>query len=78
MNKSDVVEYRRVEVGRLLDGMRVIETGLKPDDLVIVNGLQRARPGSPVQPKAAAGRIAATQSTATAKSASNAGTPATN
>jgi len=78
VNKKDVVEYRRVKVGRLLDGMRVIEAGLKPDDLVIVNGLQRARPGSPVQPKAAAGRIAATQSTASENSASNAGKPATN
>ena len=40
-----MVEYRRVKVGRLLDGMRVIESGLKPDDLVIVNGLQRAASG---------------------------------
>lgn len=27
-----------------------VETGLKPDDLVIVNGLQKARPGAPVAP----------------------------
>ena len=44
VNKDNVVEYRRVKVGRLLDGMRVIESGLRPDDLVVVNGLQRARP----------------------------------
>ncbi len=78
VNKSDVVEYRRVKVGRLLDGMRVIESGLNPDDLVIVNGLQRARPGSTVQPKAAASTIAAAQPTSTDQSVHNAGKPATN
>jgi len=78
VDKHDVVEYRRVKVGRLLDGLRVIESGLKPDDLVIVNGLQRARPGSTVQPKAAASNIAAAQSTSSGHSATNTGKPATN
>ena len=81
VNKEDVVEYRRVKVGRLLDGMRVIESGLSPDDLVIVNGLQRARPGSTVQPKtvaAANNNTVATQSTSTDKSVSYAGKPAAN
>jgi RND family efflux transporter MFP subunit len=79
VNQDDVVEYRRVKVGRLLDGMRVIESGLKADDLVVVNGLQRARPGSKVQPKAAASGVAAAQSTSTDKSiSSSAGKPATN
>ena len=45
VNQDNVVEYRRVNVGRLLDGLRVIESGLKPDDMVIVKGVQRARPG---------------------------------
>ena len=79
VNKDNVVEYRPVKVGRLLDGMRVIESGLNPDDLVVVNGLQRARPGSTVQPKAAATQaIAAAQSSSADKSVSNAGKPATN
>jgi RND family efflux transporter MFP subunit len=78
VGKGDVVEYRRVKVGRLLDGLRVIESGLNPNDLVIVNGLQRARPGSTVQPKAAARSIAATQSTSTGPAAANTGKPATN
>ena len=63
-----MVEYRRVKVGRLLDGMRVIESGLKPDELVIVNGLLRARPGSKVQPKAVASDIAARSSVSTGRS----------
>ena len=50
VNKENVVEYHRVKVGSLHDGMRVIESGIGPDDRVIVNGLLRARPGMPVNP----------------------------
>ncbi|HWB10855.1 MAG TPA: efflux RND transporter periplasmic adaptor subunit [Pirellulales bacterium] len=42
------VEYREVITGPLVDGLRAVEKGLKPGDWVIVNGLQRARPGAPV------------------------------
>ncbi|HVX11512.1 MAG TPA: efflux RND transporter periplasmic adaptor subunit [Pirellulales bacterium] len=44
------VEYREVITGPLIDGLRAVEKGLKPDDWVIINGLQRARPGAPVEP----------------------------
>jgi len=50
VNKENVVEYRPVKVGSLQDGLCVIETGIQPDDRVIVNGLQRARPGTTVKP----------------------------
>jgi multidrug efflux system membrane fusion protein len=40
-----VVQYRPVETGRLVDGLRVVESGLAAGDVVIVNGLQRVRPG---------------------------------
>ncbi len=40
-----------VTLGPLVDGMRVIRTGLGPEDRVIVNGLMRARPGSKVTPQ---------------------------
>ncbi len=43
------VEQRRVELGRLEDGMRVIVAGLSADEPVIVSGLQRARAGSTVK-----------------------------
>lgn len=52
-----VVDKRPVTVGQVFDRMRVIEKGLKPADMVIVNGMQRARPGgkvTPVQPAASA------------------------
>lgn len=45
-----VVEYRSVSLGRLVEGMRVVTKGLKGDEWLVVNGLQRARPGSPVVP----------------------------
>jgi RND family efflux transporter MFP subunit len=78
VGQDDTVEYRPVKVGRLLDGLRVIETGLKPDDLVVVKGLQRARPNSKVQPKLAADTIAAAQPASPEKSVRKAEKAATN
>ncbi|HEX7448434.1 MAG TPA: efflux RND transporter periplasmic adaptor subunit, partial [Pirellulales bacterium] len=49
VNADNKVEYREVLTGRLADGLRVIEKGLKSEEWVIVNGLQRARPGITVQ-----------------------------
>lgn len=46
---DDVVKYRRVKIGMLLGGRRVIEEGLRPNERIIVTGLQRVRPGSKVQ-----------------------------
>jgi multidrug efflux system membrane fusion protein len=43
--------YREVSLGAAVDGLRVIEHGLAAGDRVIVNGLQRVRPGAPVAPK---------------------------
>ena len=40
-------------MGALDDGLRVVKVGLKPDDNVIVDGLQRARVGAKVTPQAA-------------------------
>jgi RND family efflux transporter MFP subunit len=39
------VVYRPVKVGRLTDGLRIVQQGLQPGETVIVNGLQRVRPG---------------------------------
>ena len=54
VNAQNVVEHRPVQVGSLVDARRVIETGLEPGDRVIVNGLQRARPGATVAPQSEA------------------------
>jgi membrane fusion protein, multidrug efflux system len=50
---DDTVEARPVILGPLDDGLRVIREGLKPEDRVIVEGLQRARVGAKVSPHAA-------------------------
>lgn len=52
VNSKNVAEYRVVETGPLQDGgMRVIRKGLNPGENVIVNGLQRVRPGVTVKPQ---------------------------
>lgn len=42
---------RKITIGSISDGLRVVRAGLKPEDWVIVRGLQRARPGQKVTPK---------------------------
>jgi RND family efflux transporter MFP subunit len=51
VNDQNVVERREVKLGRLSDGLQVIQDGLKSEDLVIVNGIQRVRDGAKVDPK---------------------------
>jgi membrane fusion protein (multidrug efflux system) len=51
VNSENVVEKKSIRMGRLVDGLRVIEDGLQPDERVVVNGLQRARPGAKVDPQ---------------------------
>jgi multidrug efflux system membrane fusion protein len=48
---DDRVEARAVELGPLDEGLRVVRTGLKPEDRVIIDGIQRARVGAKVAPK---------------------------
>jgi RND family efflux transporter MFP subunit len=50
---DETVEAKPVTLGGLDEGLRVIKDGLKPDDKVIVEGLQRARVGQKVAPHAA-------------------------
>jgi membrane fusion protein, multidrug efflux system len=51
VNKDNVVEQRKVEPGQLDGTLRVITSGLTPDDQVVVSGLQRAVAGSKVAPQ---------------------------
>jgi membrane fusion protein, multidrug efflux system len=52
VDQDDVVEQRPVQIGALIDGMRVIAQGLGADDRVVIEGIQRAIPGSKVAPQA--------------------------
>jgi RND family efflux transporter MFP subunit len=51
VNKDDIVEYRPVKTGALREGLRVVEGSIGPKDLVVVDGLLRARPKLKVSPK---------------------------
>jgi multidrug efflux system membrane fusion protein len=48
LKPDTTVEYRPVSVGRLFDGLRAVESGLKPGERVVINGLMRVRPGMKV------------------------------
>lgn len=72
VNEKNEVAYRRVRVGKLSHGRRVVEDGLSPSDRIVVNGLQRVRPGAKVTVLAPAGE----RPTATAaKTPADAATP---
>jgi RND family efflux transporter MFP subunit len=51
---QNTVDYRAIELGRLEDGLRIVRSGLTPGDRVVVNGLQRVRPGAAVNPQVVA------------------------
>ncbi len=48
LSPTNTVEYRAVKPGPVVDGKRIIRAGLEPGQKVVVNGLQRVRPGMPV------------------------------
>jgi RND family efflux transporter MFP subunit len=47
---DNTVKQKYITLGTLQSNLRVVKTGLEPDDRVIVNGLMRARPGAKVTP----------------------------
>jgi membrane fusion protein, multidrug efflux system len=47
---GDTLLYRPIVPGRLTDGLRIVTSGLKGGDHVVVNGLMRVRPGMKVAP----------------------------
>ena len=49
--EGDKPAYRSVELGPKIEGLRIVRSGLNKDDTIIVKGLQRVRPGSPVTPE---------------------------
>jgi RND family efflux transporter MFP subunit len=53
LENNNTVAYRTVQLGAEIDGKRVVRTGLRPGDQIVVNGLQRVRPGMTVTPEPA-------------------------
>ncbi len=43
--------YREVTLGANVNGLRIVQSGLKPNERIVVNGLQRVRPGAVVAPE---------------------------
>lgn len=51
LGKDNKAEYRQVTLGPEIEGKRIVRSGLEAGEKIIVNGLQRARPGMPVTPQ---------------------------
>ena len=53
VGKDDIPEQRVVEPGNLERGLRIVRAGLQRDDRIVINGMQRVRPGGKVTPTTA-------------------------
>jgi multidrug efflux system membrane fusion protein len=51
VDAKNKAEYREVTLGVSVEGMRVILGGLKAGERIVVNGLQRVRPGALIKPE---------------------------
>ncbi len=51
LKPDSTVEYRAITLGRVVDGLRVVQTGLQPGENIVINGLLRVRPGMKVAAK---------------------------
>lgn len=51
VGEDDTLSYRSIELGPKLEGLRIVRSGLSQGDTIVVNGLQRVRPGAAVQPQ---------------------------
>jgi membrane fusion protein, multidrug efflux system len=51
LKPDSTVEYRAITIGRMVDGLRVVESGLKPGENIVINGQLRVRPGMKVTAK---------------------------
>jgi multidrug efflux system membrane fusion protein len=51
VDAADKAEWREVSLGATVDGLRVVTSGLKAGERVVVNGLHRVRPGAVIKPE---------------------------
>ena len=51
LDAANKATYREVKLGSQVDGLRVVESGLKAGERIVVNGLHRVQPGTVVMPK---------------------------
>jgi len=51
VDKNDIAQYRRVTLGGLVEGKRIVTAGISHADLIIVDGQARVQPGMKVVPQ---------------------------
>jgi multidrug efflux system membrane fusion protein len=51
VDKDNKATYREIKLGAMADKLRIVTSGLKAGERIIVNGLQRVRPGDVVAPQ---------------------------
>jgi len=51
LTETNTVAYRPVKLGPAINGKRIVRSGLEAGEQIVVNGLQRVRPGMPVTPQ---------------------------
>jgi len=51
LTETNTVAYRPVKLGPAISGKRIVRAGLEAGERIVVNGLQRVRPGMPVSPQ---------------------------
>jgi multidrug efflux system membrane fusion protein len=54
LDQENKAVYRPITTGSMVDGLRIVRTGLTSEDSIIVNGLQKVRPNAVVAPKTVA------------------------
>jgi RND family efflux transporter MFP subunit len=51
VDSKNIARLRHITAGQLADGLRVVKSGLQPEDVVIINGIIKVRPDSSVRPQ---------------------------
>jgi len=51
VDSDNKAQYREITLGNAVDGLRVVTNGLKPGERIVVNGIQRVRPGALIAPQ---------------------------
>ena len=59
LTETNTVAYRPVQLGPAVQGKRIVRAGLAAGEQIVVNGLQRVRPGMPVTPQEQVAQTAA-------------------
>src|ERR1700736_612486 len=51
VDAKNIARLRHITTGQLAEGLRIVKTGIQPDDVVIINGIIKVRPDSSVRPQ---------------------------